>query len=151
MSDHEHTNKRRPDDAGLNGTEKSGKSCSRPERKKGHGGECTDWGWWEDRSLPQKIVIGIGFGILGIGFLFLCGWVVMLLWNWLMPDIFGLKRLTYWQAWGLLILCHILFKGFGSGHSGGRSDRKRRRQLRRYMREDQAAMEEAHDKDQSPG
>ena len=69
----------------------------------------------------------------------------MLLWNWLMPDIFGLKRLTYWQAWGLLILCHILFKGFGSGHSSGRSDRKRRRELRRYMREEQARREEAQE------
>jgi hypothetical protein len=151
MSDQENTLKHRPDDAGLSSPEKAGESKDRPKRKRGHGGECADWGWWEDRSLPQKILIGIGFGILGIGFLFLCGWVVMLLWNWLMPDIFGLKRLTYWQAWGLLILCHILFKGFGSGHSGGRSDRKRRRQLRRYMREDQATTEEAHEKDQSPG
>jgi hypothetical protein len=93
--------------------------------------------WWEERSLPQKILLGIGFGILGIGLLGLCGWVVMLLWNWLMPEIFGLKPLGYWQAWGLLALCTILFKGFGSGGGNGRSDRKRRRHLRRYLREDQ--------------
>jgi hypothetical protein len=144
MSDHENAHKNRPDDAGLNGAEKSGASSNRPERKKRHDGECKEWGWWKERSLLQKILVGIGFGIVGIGFLFLCGLVVMLLWNWLMPDIFGLKRLTYWQAWGMLILCTILFKGFGSGNSGGRRDRKRRRQLRRYMREDQATMEEAH-------
>jgi len=143
MSDHENANKRRPDDAGLNGTKKPGESSNRPARQQGQGCDCADWGWWKDRSLPQKILIGIGFGIVGIGFLFLCGLIVMLLWNWLMPDIFGLKRLTYWQAWGLLILCTILFKGFGSGNSGRRSDRKRRRHLRRYMREDQAAIEEA--------
>ena len=65
--------------------------------------------WWEDRSLPQKILLGIGFGILGVGLLALFGWVVMLLWNWLMPELFGLKRLGYWQAWGLLALCTILF------------------------------------------
>jgi hypothetical protein len=96
-------------------------------------------GWWEDRSLPQKILLGIGFGIAGVGLLALCGWVVMLLWNWLMPEIFGLKTLGYWQAWGLLILSSILFKGlrFGSGDSGRRSDRKRRQHLRRYLREDQ--------------
>jgi len=94
--------------------------------------------WWEERSLLQKILAGIGFGILGLGLLALFGWIVMLLWNWLMPDIFGLKQLNYWQAWGLLILCTILFKGFGTGgDSGGRSDRKRKRQLRRYMREEQ--------------
>jgi hypothetical protein len=141
MSDHENTHKNRPDDAGLNDAEKSRESENRPDRQPGHGGAC---GWWEDRSRPQKILSGIVFGIVGIGVVFLCGLVVMLLWNWLMPDIFGLKRLTYWQAWGMLILCTILFKGFGSGNSGGRRDRKRRRQLRRYMREDQATMEEAH-------
>jgi len=90
--------------------------------------------WWEDRSLPEKILWGIGFVILGIGFLALCGWVVMLLWNWLMPDIFGLKPLNYWQAWGLLILCSILFKNFGS-YKEGHSERKRKRQLRSYIRE----------------
>ena len=65
----------------------------------------------------MKILLGIGFGILGIGLLALFGLVVMLLWNWLMPEIFGLKRLTYWQAWGLLVLCWILFKELGSGGS----------------------------------
>jgi hypothetical protein len=98
--------------------------------------------WWEDRSLPQKILLGIGFGILGVGLLALFGWVVMLLWNWLMPEIFGLKRLGYWQAWGLLVLCTILFKGMSS-RSRDRSDRKRRKHLRRYMREDQQPGEEA--------
>jgi uncharacterized membrane protein len=38
------------------------------------------------------------------------GMVVMWLWNWLMPTIFGLPTLTYWQAWGIVILFHILFK-----------------------------------------
>ncbi len=90
--------------------------------------------WWEDRSLPQKILLGIGMGILGVGFLFLFGWIVMLLWNWLMPDLFGLKRLNYWKAWGLLALSTILFKGFHTGNSS-QSDRKRRRHLRRYLHE----------------
>ena len=145
MSDHEIIEKFSLDGAGLNGAEKPEAKGKRCEWKKGQGNDCDDWGWWEDRSLPQKILIGIGFGILGISLAFLFGWIVMLLWNWLMPDIFGLKRLTYWQAWGLLILCQVLFKGFGSGHSGHRSDRKRRRHLRRYMQEEQAAADEAHE------
>ncbi|MEO5645383.1 MAG: hypothetical protein ABIQ40_06905 [Bacteroidia bacterium] len=45
-------------------------------------------------------------------------YVTMQLWNWLMPDIFGLKMITYWQALGLLILGKILFSGFGG--KGGR-------------------------------
>jgi len=35
---------------------------------------------------------------------------VMWLWNWLMPDIFGLTTITLWQAWGLNVLSGFLFK-----------------------------------------
>lgn len=35
---------------------------------------------------------------------------LMLLWNWLMPVIFGLTKITFWQSFGLLFLCSILFK-----------------------------------------
>jgi len=130
------------ENAEVNGTEKAADRGGHFARPRKHGGECSEWGWWEDRTLPEKIVIGSGFAILGIGLAFLFGWVVMLLWNWLMPEIFGLKRVTYWQAWGLLILSCILFKDFGSGSSNGRSDRKRRRELRRYVRADHATADE---------
>ena len=95
--------------------------------------------WWEDRSLSQKIGLGIGFGLLGIAFLALLGLVVMLLWNWLMPDLLGVGRLTYWKAWGLLVLCWILFKSWGPGGSGNRTERQRKQQLRRLVREDQSS------------
>lgn len=98
-------------------------------------------GWWEDRSLPQKILMGTGFGILGIGLIFVFGYVVMLLWNSLMPEIFGLTRITYWQAWGLLLLSSILFKGMGSSHGGKGRDRMRRKHLRHYMKDDEASQE----------
>ena len=35
---------------------------------------------------------------------------VMLLWDWLMPGIFGLRTITWCEAWGLLFLCGLLFK-----------------------------------------
>jgi len=38
--------------------------------------------------------------------------VVMWLWNWLMPAIFGLHAINFWQALGLLALSKILFSGF---------------------------------------
>jgi hypothetical protein len=38
--------------------------------------------------------------------------VVMWLWNWLMPAIFGLHAIRFWQALGLLVLSKILFSGF---------------------------------------
>jgi hypothetical protein len=40
----------------------------------------------------------------------------LFLWNELMPEIFGLPALNYWQAAGLLILARILFGGLGPGH-----------------------------------
>jgi len=100
--------------------------------------------WWEDRSLGEKIFVGIGFGILGVGFLALLGLVTMSLWNWLMPDIFGLKHINYWQTWGLLILSFILLKSWGGGGESRRTDRKRRRELRRYLREEQPAEDSLH-------
>ena len=101
--------------------------------------------WWADRSLPQKILYGIGFGVLGVGFMAALGWVVQLLWNWLVPEIFGLRRLSYWQAWGLLVLCWILFKGIrlGSDNSGRSADRRRRKQLRGYMTESPGSPEDS--------
>jgi hypothetical protein len=113
------------------------------KRKRGEGFSMD--AWWADRSLAQKILFGIGFGILGIGFLAALGWVVMLLWNWLIPDIFGLRHLSYWQAGGLLVLCWILFKGIrlSSDSSSKSADRRRRRQLRGYMAEGQTASEDA--------
>ena len=38
------------------------------------------------------------------------GFPLMWLWNWLMPTIFGLPYITFWQALGLNILSTILFK-----------------------------------------
>jgi hypothetical protein len=98
--------------------------------------------WWKERTLAQKIFMGIGFAILGLGMLALCTWVVMLLWNWLMPVIFGLKTLTFWQAGGLLVLTSILFKGPGHGPSPIHSDIKRKRRLKSYLQEVEAQKQE---------
>ncbi len=51
-------------------------------------------------ELPLKILIISGMIVLAAGFTFLYGLIVMLLWNWLMPDIFSLPRIDYWHAWG---------------------------------------------------
>ena len=54
------------------------------------------------------IVLGCLAVIVGISALIALP--VMLLWNWLMPMIFGLQQLTFLQSWGLLILSNCLFK-----------------------------------------
>ena len=46
-------------------------------------------------------------------FIAIGGEVVLHLWNWLLPTLFGWRQITFWQALGLLALCRILFGGFG--------------------------------------
>ena len=59
-------------------------------------------------------------GVIGFGIL------VMLLWNALMPEIFHLPSITFWQALGLFLLAKILFSGFrGGGPRGRMKDRLR--------------------------
>lgn len=43
-----------------------------------------------------------------LGFVF--GLVMMWLWNWLMPVIFGLPAIGYWQGFGLYLLSGLFFR-----------------------------------------
>jgi Ca2+/H+ antiporter, TMEM165/GDT1 family len=60
------------------------------------------WIW----MAPLAILGMIAFTVLG-------GEVVKLLWNWLLPGLFGWRLITFWQAIGLLALCRILFGRWG--------------------------------------
>ena len=51
-------------------------------------------------------------------FMAIGGGIVMQLWNWLLPPLFGWHQVTFWQALGLLALCRILFGGLGRHGSG---------------------------------
>jgi len=65
----------------------------------------------------------VPLAIVGIPlFIFIGGELVMHLWNWLLPPLFGWRMLTFWQALGLLALCRILFGRLG-GHGPGRGRR----------------------------
>ena len=59
----------------------------------------------------ETIVVGI---VILFAVAALMSLPVMLLWDWLMPTIFGLKEITWFQAWGLLFLCGLLFKSHTS-------------------------------------
>jgi hypothetical protein len=65
-----------------------------------------------------------GFGILLLIMIVVAGFgqAVLQLWNWLMPNIFGLHPITFWQAVGLMGLSWILFRGgfLGRPMGGGR-------------------------------
>jgi hypothetical protein len=77
----------------------------------------------------------------GIAIFAALGAVTMWLWNWLLPDIFGITTICYCQALGILALAKILFSGFGFGrhhscHHHGR------RHYHNAMREKWLAMNE---------
>jgi hypothetical protein len=67
---------------------------------------------------PLAIIAMIAFVAIG-------GELVRLLWNWLLPGLFGWRQITFWQAIGLLALCRILFGSFG-GRGPHRSNFRRR-------------------------
>ena len=50
--------------------------------------------------------------VLVLGCLWLAGWMIMLLWNMVMPDVFGLIRINVLQALALGLLSTVLIRGF---------------------------------------
>ena len=60
--------------------------------------------------IAKHVVFGL---VVGVAFTF----AVMLLWNWLMPLLFGLTVITFWQSLGILALSKILFGSGNHGHS----------------------------------
>lgn len=68
------------------------------------------------RGKRKKFFILIPFIVIAAVLLF--GWIVMLLWNAVLPSIVHAGEISYWQAVGLLILSRILF-GFGGGKKFG--------------------------------
>lgn len=61
-------------------------------------------------AFTKIIGIGVLFVVMVVAFSALFSLPVWLLWNWLMPAIFGLTKITWLQAWGLMLLCGFLFK-----------------------------------------
>ena len=68
--------------------------------------------------IPLAILAMLLFAYIG-------GQIVMALWNGLLPPLFSFPLITFWQALGILVLCRILFGGFG-GHRSYRSNIRRR-------------------------
>lgn len=79
--------------------------------------------------MRRKWIFIVPAALLGmVLFIFIGGEVVRLLWNWLLPPLFGWREVTFWQALGVLALCRILFGGFGF-HGGPRSHSAMRRRM----------------------
>jgi len=73
----------------------------------------------------NRVLKGLMLALCATAAIALFGFVVMSLWNWLMPALFGFRLITFWQAMGLLILSKIFFGGF-RGQMGSRRHWERR-------------------------
>src|SRR6201993_3617352 len=102
------------------------------------------WYW----IAPLAIVGMVAFAVIG-------GEVVMHLWNWLLPPLFGWRTLGFWQALGLLALCRILFGGLGGHGPCPRRGRRWGRGCRNMSPEEQEkfrkAMQEGYGFGQTAG
>jgi hypothetical protein len=78
----------------------------------------------------HRLARAVKFIVFAILAALVLSFIVMHLWNWLMPPVFGLRWITFWQALGLLVLSKILFGGFRGGHWSGM--RWRRRMMERW-------------------
>ncbi len=82
------------------------------------------------RPKVRKLIFIAPLAIVGMAvFIALGGVIVRALWNWLIPGLIGWNTITFWQAIGLLLLCRILFGGWG-GRGSGRSRMRRRMEER---------------------
>jgi len=66
----------------------------------------------------SRILRILKFVLFAALFIGVAAFVVMSLWNRLLPNLFGFHVITFWQAVGILILSKILFGGF-RGRPGG--------------------------------
>lgn len=64
---------------------------------------------WSKNPFITIIAIIVVIAII-ILILMLIGWIISLLWNWLMPSIFSLPKINLWQGLGLYMLSSALFK-----------------------------------------
>src|SRR5579862_9576099 len=67
----------------------------------------------------RRMVRGVKCVLIALAAALLFGFVVMSLWNWVVPPVFGLHAIGYGQALALLVLTRILFGGFRRGFGGG--------------------------------
>jgi len=75
---------------------------------------------------------GLKFALLAVIFVAAVGGAVMLLWNALLPPLFGWPMLSFWQALGLLVLSRILLGGLFRGRWGGHHGHWRARMAQRW-------------------
>jgi hypothetical protein len=71
--------------------------------------------------IAGHVIAGVVFAVI---FAFVFALFVQFIWNSVMPELFGLKTITFWQGFGIIILAKLLFGGFGRhSHDRWNADR----------------------------
>lgn len=71
--------------------------------------------------IAGHVMVGLAFAIV---FALVFAFLVKFIWNSIMPAIFGLTTITFWQAFGIVVLAKLIFGGFGHhAHDRWRKDR----------------------------
>jgi membrane protein implicated in regulation of membrane protease activity len=78
----------------------------------------------------KKFFMILGIAILATG---VFGFVVMSLWNAILPAVLGVKAITFLQALGILVLSKILFGGFGRGGGFARKRHEWKQQMEQKL------------------
>lgn len=84
-------------------------------------------------KLAAFVILGVCAAVF---FAALFAVVVKLLWNWLMPVIFGLGTITFMQAFGLILLARLLVGGWHRGHNETKHKSKRHDHLHKFFERD---------------
>ena len=105
---------------------------------------------FSNHNMPKclRITGWVAMGLtLAVVFALVFAFLVQWLWNHLLPDIFGVKMITYWQAVGLIILTKLLFGVAGPHHWPHRRKHPRRWQSHPAWRQKNAPYADIADED----
>jgi hypothetical protein len=82
----------------------------------------------------MKILKGIGIGIFIVLAIALYILIVMELWNWIMPKVFGLSTISYLETAGIILLCKLLFGARGKC-KGNKNNHHKKRHWKNKLKE----------------
>ena len=64
--------------------------------------------WVDDLGCGGAILALLGILLLAFAIMCFEGWILMLLWNWLLVSLFGISTIGFWQGVGLILLLNLI-------------------------------------------
>ena len=64
--------------------------------------------WIDDLGCGGAILVLLGVLLLAFAIMCFESWLLMLLWNWLLVELFGLAVINFWQGVGLILLLNLI-------------------------------------------